>query len=140
MAKAIDIAEKVILESKLLDEKTKTHFINWGREAKHDALHPEPRFKNISSLKYIENDFLVYWNESNGKDVEKFWKEVFRKKIGFQRKDIIGLILKRKKIKDVHEYDNLIDTIVVAEQIGQIDKAQVKELNRYIGEFEERQI
>ncbi len=139
LAKTIDIAEKVIVNSKSLDEKTINHFINWGREIKHMALNPQPQFKKVASLKYLENDFLIYWNEANGEDIEKFWTEILKNGIDFERKDTIQAVLKRKRIKNIHEYDSIIDKIVTAEQIGRIDKTQVKELNQLIGEFEQRQ-
>ncbi|MCB0704277.1 MAG: hypothetical protein KDC34_03170 [Saprospiraceae bacterium] len=139
LAKAIDIAEKIMLSSKSLDDITKTHFLNWGRELKNLALHPEPVFRKIASLKYLENDFLVYWNEAEGKDVEDFWIEIYKNGIDYERKDTIQAVLKRNKIKDVHEYDNVIDNIVVAEQIGRINTEQVIELNRLIADFEQRQ-
>lgn len=31
LARTIDIAEKVIIDSKSLDEKIRTHFLKWGR-------------------------------------------------------------------------------------------------------------
>ena len=139
LAKAIDIAEKVIVDSGSLDEKTKTHFINWGQETKQMALHPEPQFKKVASLKYLEHNFFIYWNEADGEDIEKFWTEIYTYGIGFERKDTLQAVLKRKKIKDIHEYDSIIDSIVAAEQTGRIDKNQVKELNQLIGEFEQRQ-
>ena len=43
-----------------------------------------------------------------------------------------------KKIKDIHEYDSVIDNIVAAEQRGQINNDQVIELNKLIGEFEKQ--
>ena len=103
------------------------------------ALNPEPQFKKVASLKYLENDFLIYWNEADGEDIEKFWIELYKNGIDFERKDTIQAVLKRKRIKDIPEYDSVIDNIVVAEQIGRIDKSQVKELNQLIGEFEQRQ-
>ena len=139
LAKTIDIAEKVIVDSKSFDEKTRTHFLKWGQEIKHMALNPEPQFKKVASLKYLENDFLIYWNEADGEDIEKFWIELYKNGIDFERKDTIQAVLKRKRIKDIPEYDSVIDNIVVAEQIGRIDKSQVKELNQLIGEFEQRQ-
>jgi hypothetical protein len=139
LAKTIDIAEKVIIDSKSLDKKTRTHFLKWGREIKHIVLNPEPQFKKVASLKYLEDDFLIYWNEADGEDIEKFWTELYKNGIDFERKDTLRAVLKRKRIKDIHEYDNVIDNIVVAEQIGRIDKNQVKELNQLIEEFEQRQ-
>ena len=139
LAKTIDIAEKIIVESKSLDEKTRTHFLKWGREIKNMVLNPEPKFKKVASIKYLENDFLIYWNEADGEDIEKFWTELYKNGIDFERKDTLQAVLKRKRIKDIQEYDSIIDNIVAAEQIGRIDKNQVKELNQLIGEFEQRQ-
>ncbi len=138
LAKTIDIADIIVKKSKFLDEKTRDHFVNWGQELKKLALNPEPQFKKIASLKYLENDFLIYWNEADGKDIEDFWIEVYQNGIDFQRKDSIQAVLKRKRIKDIHEFDNVIDNMVVAEQIGRLNKEQVIELNKMIAEFEKK--
>lgn len=139
LANAIDIAESVVSKSKLLDEKTREHFIKWGRELKQMALNPQPPFNKVVSLKYLENDFLTFWNEEQGQDVDEFWTEVYKSGLAFERKDTIRTVLNRKRIKDIHEYNNIVDSIVVAEQIGRIDKIIVEELNQLIGEFEQRQ-
>lgn len=47
LAKAIDIAKKIIVDSKSLDEKAITHFTNWGKEIKQMALYPKPQFKTL---------------------------------------------------------------------------------------------
>lgn len=138
LSKTVDIAEKIISNSKSLDEKTKKHFIDWGKKIKELALNPEPQFKTVASLKYLENDFLIYWNEADSIDVEDFWKEIYKKGIDFEKKDTIQDVLKRKKIKNIHEYNNIIDNIVVAEQIGRINKDQVIELNNLLGKFEKK--
>jgi hypothetical protein len=139
LARAVDIADAIIKASTVFSEEYKTHFLKWGQQVKYMALNPEPQFKKIVSLKYLENDFLTFWNESNGQDIDKFWSTISANNIDYQRKDTIQAVLKRKKIKDIHEYDNIVDNIVVAEQLDQITKAQVVELNKLIGEFEERQ-
>lgn len=139
LVEAIDIAEKVIVNSKSFDEKTRIHLLKWGQEIKYMALNPEPQFKKVASLKYLENDFFIYWNEADGEDIEKFWIELYKNGIDFERKDTLQAVLIRKRINDIHEYNSVIDNIVVAEQIGRIDKNQVKELNQLIGEFEQRQ-
>jgi len=72
-------------------------------------------------------------------DIEKFWAELYQSGIDFKRKDIIQTVLKRKKIKDIHEYDSVIDNIVVADHRGQINNDQVVELNKLIKEFEKRE-
>jgi hypothetical protein len=81
---------------------------------------------------------LTYWNESIDNHVDEFWNELYKNNIDFERKDTIQKVLKRGKIKDIHEFNNIIDNIVVAEQIGRINKEQVIELNNMIGDFEDR--
>ena len=140
LAKAIDIAELIVSKSILIDQETREYFVKWGREMKDMALNPKPPFNKIVSLKHIENDFLIYWNETNGQDVEQFWKEIFLNGLSFERKDTIRTVLKRKRIKDIHEYNNIVDNIVMAEQIGRINKSQAQELSNLIGEFEKKNV
>jgi hypothetical protein len=138
LAKAVDVAVKIINESERLGNDTKTPMISFCNQIKQIALNPEPQFKKVASLKYLENDFLIYWNESSGKEVDAFWNEIYKNGIDFERKDTIQTVLKRGKIKDIHEYDNIVDNIVVAEQIGRINKEQATELSQMIGDFENR--
>ena len=138
LEKAIDIAEKIISQSLEMEFSLKKAMLSFGNTTKNDALNPEPKFRKITSIKYLENDFLIYWNEAKGNDIEKFWKEIYAKKIGFERKDVIKLVLKRNKIKNRNEYNAIIDTIVVAEQIGRITTEQKEILSELIGQFENR--
>jgi len=138
LSKAVDIAVKIVNESERFGDDFKTPMINFCNQVKHMALNPEPQFKKVASIKYLENDFLTYWNESADKEVDKFWIELHRNGIDFEKKDTIQTVLKRGKIKDIHEFDNIIDNIVVAEQIGRINQEQVIELNKMIGDFENR--
>ena len=80
--------------------------------------------------------FFIYWNEAKGNDVEKFWKEIYFQKIDYERKDTIKSVLKRNLIKNQNEYDIIIDTLVVAEQIRRINLEQKKILSQLIGKFE----
>lgn len=114
-AKIVDIADKIIRDSKTLSEESKLQILNWGQQTKYMALNPEAPFRKVASIKYLENDFLTYWNESNGPDIEKFWAELYQSGFDFKRKDAIQTVLKRKRIKDIHEYDSVIDNGVVAE-------------------------
>lgn len=136
LAKAVDIAVKIINESDQLGDDFKTPMFSFCNQVKQMALNPEPQFKKVASIKYLENDFLTYWNESADKEVDKFWNELYKNGIDFKRKDTIQTVLKRGKIKDIHEYDNIVDNIVVAEQIGRINKEQAIELSQMIGDFE----
>jgi hypothetical protein len=138
LAKAVDIAIKIINESDRFGNDFKTPMINFCNQVKQMALNPEPQFKKVASIKYLENDFLTYWNESAEKEVDKFWNQLYKNGIDFERKDTIQTVLKRGKIKDIHEYDNIVDNIVVAEQIGRINKEQAIELSQMMGDFENR--
>lgn len=138
LSKAVDIAVKIVNESERFGDDFKTPMINFCNQVKQMALNPEPQFKKVVSIKYLENDFLTYWNESADKEVDKFWIELHKNGIDFEKKDTIQTVLKRGKIKDIHEFDNIIDNIVVAEQIGRINPEQVIELNKMIGDFENR--
>jgi hypothetical protein len=138
LSKAVDIAVKIINESERFGDDFKTPMINFCNQIKQMALNPEPQFKKVASIKYLESDFLTYWNESADKEVDKFWIELYKNGIDFEKKDTIQTVLKRGKIKDIHEFDNIIDNIVVAEQIGRNNKEQVIELNKMIGDFENR--
>ncbi len=136
LSKAVDIAIEIINESDRFGDDFKTPMINFCTQIKQMALNPEPQFKKVVSIKYLENDFLTYWNESADREVDKFWKELHKNGIDFEKKDTIQTVLKRGKIKDIHEFDNIVDNIVVAEQIGRINKEQANELSNMIGDFE----
>lgn len=138
LGKAIDIAEKIISQSLEMEFSLKKAMLSFGNTTKNDALNPEPEFRKIASIKYLEDDFLIYWNEAKGSDIESFWKEIYSKKIGFERKDVIELVIKRNKIKNKNEYNTIIDTIVVAEQIGRITTEQREILSELIGQFEKQ--
>jgi hypothetical protein len=138
LAKAVDIAEQVIKGSADFNPALAKPMLDFGTQVKHKALNPEPQFKKIASLKYLESDFFTFWNESGGPDVDKFWDKVFESRLGYFRKDEIQDVLKRKRIKNIHEFHFITDNIVVYEETGRLNHEQVTELNEYIAEFERR--
>lgn len=138
LSKAVDIAVKIINESERFEDDYKIPMINFCNQIKQLALNPEPQFKKVASIKYLETDFFTYWNESADKEVDKFWIELHKNGIDFEKKDTIQTVLKRGKIKDIQEFDNIIDNIVAAEQVGRINREQTIELNKMIGDFENR--
>lgn len=129
---------KIINESERFEDDYKIPMINFCNQIKQLALNPEPQFKKVASIKYLETDFFTYWNESADKEVDKFWIELHKNGIDFEKKDTIQTVLKRGKIKDIQEFDNIIDNIVAAEQVGRINREQTIELNKMIGDFENR--
>lgn len=135
-AKAIDIAIAIISNSKEFDEKARQLHISGGLQMKQMALFPEPLFKKLSSLQYLEKAFFTFWNESQGEAVTDFWKKITEAELGYSKINILDEVLRRKKIKNRHEYDFIIDTILIAEQEGRITSEQVIQLKEYLALFE----
>ncbi len=138
LVKAIDIAEQVVSESSTLPASIKEPLLFFSSNTRKLALNPEPQFRKVASLKYLEHDFLIYWNETAGPDSDKFWQLIASAGLQFKKKDAIQDALRRNKIKNIHEYDYVIDNIVVAQQTGSINTEQVIQLNTLIAEFEAR--
>jgi len=86
LSKAVNIAVKVVNESKRFGDDFKTPMINFCNQIKQMALNPEPQFKKVASIKYLESDFLTYWNESTDKEADKFWIELHKNGIDFEKK------------------------------------------------------
>lgn len=140
LAKAVDIAKTVLDETTDIDSTLKKRLLEFGVETKHNALFPQPQFKKIASLKYLVSDYFTFWQEASGIYVDKFWDRIFESQLGFIRKDVFHDVLKRKKIKNIHEFDCITDSIVVHQQTGRLTADQVVDLKRYLGEFEKRKV
>jgi len=120
------------------DEKTILHVVNLNLEWKENILNPEPKFRNLKSLKYDIEAVFTKFQEGNGVFVEEFWKEIKAQNLPYKRENKAAKILKRKKINNIHEYDFVNDVIVPYEQEGLINAEEVILLNEFIIEFENR--
>ena len=140
LSKAIDIAIEAFEKypAEIFTEENLKHFINCYRERKDFALNPEPKFRKIASLKYLIDDVFIYFQESNGKDVEYFWKQIKEQNLDYVREDKLWKIIKRGKIKNRIEFEYVTDLIVAAEQEKRITQDEAKKLGEMIGEFELR--
>ncbi|MBF4466833.1 hypothetical protein [Flavobacterium sp. LC2016-12] len=138
LAKAIDVAVETLKKKppKDFDEAQTLHFANCYLKWKEDALNPEPQFRNLSSLKYVVEDVFTYFQEGHGECVEEFWKEIKAQNLPYKRENKMIKIIRRKKIKDIHEYDFVIDVIVPYEQEGFINHDEVILLNDLTAQFE----
>ena len=139
LVEAVKIGQDIVNRSVLIPEEQKPTYQKFFEGVIYLALHPEPQFRRVASLRYLEEAFLTSWNEGEGEDVKQFWSLIAEKKIGYVRKDTITTVLKRKRIKDIHEYDYIVDNILVAEQLGQISKADAELLGNYLLSYENRQ-
>lgn len=130
-AKVCDIAIKVLSEANLPAEE-KERMIRISKSDKKLALHPQPIYKRIGSLKCIEEEHFWYWNEHKGTHIDQFWNELKNTIIGYERKDRFAKILKRERIDSKIEYDYVIDEIFTAEQVGRITDCEAARLNNYL--------
>jgi len=139
LVEAVKIGIDILNRSVLIPEEDKPTYQKFFEGIIHMALHPEPPFRRVASLRYLEEAFLTSWNEGEGEDVKQFWLLLAEKKIGYTRKDPIAAVLKRKRIKDIHEYDFVVDNIVVAEQLGKITGEEAALLSNYLVVYENKQ-
>lgn len=112
--------------------------LRFGQLTKKELLDPGSRFRTVLSLRQTETDFFIYWNEASGPDVEQFWIQLMAIGLPFKRKDVLGIILKRGRIRGRTEYDIVMDTIIPAEQTGRISTLEAALLAKYLAEYEAR--
>lgn len=112
------------------------HVVSVHLDYKKMALHPDPKFRKMQSLRHIENDILTYFQEGSGEAVEYFWKQINLQKLGFKRKNMMSKILKRGKLKNRMEFDFVTDVIVPYQQEGLITEMEVHALNKMLSNFE----
>jgi hypothetical protein len=136
---ALNIAQAVIKDY-LPQDAMKDQLIEFYTRLKQMANHPERGFKNVKSLSYLESAFFEYWNSNIGFHIDKFWEKISASGLQFQRQDIFKKIWQRKRIANIHEYDFVIDNMVMAQQENKITQEQADLLNVYIAAFEKRAI
>ncbi|HRG38062.1 MAG TPA: hypothetical protein PK289_05990 [Bacteroidia bacterium] len=134
---AVDCFTKMPPEG--FEEATIKHLINTYLGWKDDALNPEPKFKNLKSLSYVKKNVMTYFQEGEGDEVELFWKEIQANKIDIKRTSVIKKIkkiLKRGKIKNDLEYDDVID--LYNSYIESLTEEEGNKLNDLISDFEKK--
>lgn len=100
------------------------------------ALHPELGFATISSLASLETAFFTYWNEGHGAKVDKFWREVARRKLPFKRRNVVGEVLARGRITNRGDYETVTDLLCDEH----LTAAQRNRLDAMLGAYEARQV
>lgn len=133
-AKAIDLS---------IETKKKYHpeqDISHEQGLKQMAENAKPPFKSIRSLKYLEEALFTYYNEGHGKDVNYFWSLIKSNSLPYERENKLEKILTKNKISNIHEYDFVIDGLVVYQQEGMITNEQAATLSKLIGEYEQRRV
>lgn len=136
LVRAIDIGEEVLTRASKVENRD--DLVAFGKETRRMALSPEPAFRKVASLRYLEDAFFTYWNESAGKHIATFWKRIAEAGLPYRPRDIVREVLDRGRIRNRQEYDNVQDWMVVGEQEGRFTAAESETLSRLLGEYEGR--
>lgn len=92
----------IIVESSIfMDEKTKDAFKNLSKYTR-DFLENEPKI-NSYGLNSLKNELLTYWNESINLDTEKFWTELKRIGVDYERKEPLKFALEKNRFRRVEQ-------------------------------------
>ena len=124
----------------IFDEVQLTHFVGVYISFRNKIMYMPPLYKNLKSLKFIQADIFIYFQEGSGQAINYFWSQVKDKGLPYQRENKLVKILKRKKMKNQNEYDYVTDVLVVFQQEGLIDDNDVLILNDAISRYEGRKM
>lgn len=120
------------------DKNSIQRAINTYISLKNSLKDPEPRYKNMKSLSYLENDVFTYFQEGSGKTVDFFWAQIKSSGLQYRRENKLARVIKRGKIRNRLEYDFIIDVLVPYQQEGIIGPDETSLLNNFIAVFEEK--
>jgi len=137
---ATKIADEISHNRELLitDEYSRQMMINYNRDTRELCKNLPQKYFNKTSIGIIVSDFLTYYNEGGGPDVDEFWRRVQEAGLPFERKDVLGNVLKRDRIRTRSEYDIVVDTAIPASQTGRITEEQCLRLLQLAEEYEQR--
>jgi hypothetical protein len=135
---ALEIAIEILETNSSIDVEMKKRMMEYTRLEINLTLNREKKFRNISSLSISEKEYFTYWNEATGDHVEKFWNEIRNAELNYKRKNYLEDILKRNRIKNIHEFNYVVDTLIIAQQEERISTKEAKLLNDYLADFEKR--
>lgn len=121
-----------------LANPSSAQYARWVKGLARRALEPEPAFANLKSLAFLEDAFFTFWNESTGAHVRRFWHSIAERGLPFERKDIVGDVLLRGRIRTRIEYDHVTDGLVVLRQEGKISATEQRRLSAMLDEYEAR--
>src|SRR6056300_998328 len=95
LLKSIDIQNRIIKDSHNFDDNTKTTFFNYSNQLK-EVIQGK---LTQTQIKSISKEFLVFWNEGIGPEVEAFWAELKDIGLEFERRDELEFALKNKRFR-----------------------------------------
>ena len=133
----LTLAKETIKQATDLSPIDRSDHLDFAKEIENLITDPEPQFRKVTSLRYLESDFLTYWNEAEGQHINAFWAAVGATGLPFARKNLFAVVLRRGKIADIHEYNQITDGIVVKEQEGRLKRKDLERLKAMLAAFEE---
>ena len=140
LAKSIDIAINSLkkypprgFDETHINQMTKTYL-----DFKFKVLNPQAEFKNKSSLKFLEQSIFIFFQESSGKAVNFFWKEIKKQNLTYKRENQLKKIISRNKIKNHAEYEYISDTLFPFKEEGMIEDKEVVILKKLMVDFEKK--
>lgn len=93
----IEIQDRVVTDSTLMDIATKEAFFNLSR-ASNEQLKGK---LTLVQLKSVASEILTFWRESIGVEVERFWTEMKAGNIEFERKDELQFAISKGRFRRV---------------------------------------
>jgi hypothetical protein len=138
LAEVAEIAIEMVPLMHSLSPSEKEWYLKCYKDLRSKILFPEKQFRNLTSLKYIQETIFNTVNNTGGAHLEKFWKLIEEKNLGYVRESIENMfekIAKKKRLNE-HDYEFLTDNIVEAEQTGKITAEQAIYFKNLIGKHE----
>jgi hypothetical protein len=133
---AIEIGEEIILTNALLSKKDKDECLAAHKFHREQLDGLIGKFANLTSLAYNEDYFFVYWNEAIGTHVDLFWEKIKAANLPYKRKrNVLTDTLEKGRIRNIHEYHTLVDSLVIYYQNGMIDEKQMQQLSEMLDRF-----
>jgi hypothetical protein len=134
----VDCARPVLLKAASDGLEEAPHLLAFGKQCVDLARSAEGPMRRVASLRQMQNDYLIYWNEAPGPHVSAFWNAVRKAGLDLERVDHLARVLKRGRITKREEYETVVDSLVGAEQEGRITAEEAERLSAMIGAFEDR--
>lgn len=98
---SIDVNDKIVRESKIMDENTKDAFLKMSNSTR-DILDKHPKMTSYGLLS-LKSELLTYWNESINPDTEIFWLELKTKGVEYERKEPLKFALEKNYFRRVEQ-------------------------------------
>jgi hypothetical protein len=140
LIKVIDIAILCFMNTppEGWEENQIQHVINVYLDYKNKIVDTDSKFKNLTSLNYKKNEVLTSFQEGSGRTVNSFWNEIYRQKLDIKRVNKFDQVFKRGKIKNLIEYDIIIDLYNSYKETNMLSKLDIDKMNDMISNFEKK--